>query len=83
LKEYSGKTIVLPTKSDNMIWLTSPYKDQDLYIGCALAARALAEGQTIKPVAGSSAWLVISYVITGFVALQIIVVLLSLLFGGF
>jgi hypothetical protein len=83
MKEFSGKTIVIPTKSDKVIWLTSPHKDQDLYKGCALAARAMAEGQTIKPVAGSSAWLIISYVIAGFVGLQIIIILLSFLFGGF
>jgi hypothetical protein len=83
MKEYSGKTIVIPTKSDKVIWLTTPHKDQDLYKGCAFAARAMAEGQTIKPVAGSSAWLTISYVIAGFVALQIMVILLSFLFGGF
>ncbi len=79
----SGKTIVIPTKSDKVIWLTSPHKDQDLYKGCALAARAMAEGQSIKPVAGSSAWLIISYVIAGFVALQVIFILFSFLFGSF
>ncbi len=83
MKDYPGKTIVIPTKSDDVIWLSSPHKDQDLYKGCALAARAMAEGQTIKPVATSSAWLIISYVIAGFVALQIIFILLSILFGGF
>jgi hypothetical protein len=83
MKDYPGKTIVIPTKSDDVIWLSSPHKDQDLYKGCALAARAMAEGQTIKPVAGSSAWLIISYVIAGFVALQIMFILLSILFGGF
>ena len=83
LKEYTGKTIVIPVKSENIIWLSSPYKNQDLYKGSALAARALAEGQTIKPIAGTSAWLIISYVIAGFVALQIIIILLSFLFGGF
>ena len=83
LKEYSGKTIVIPVKSENIIWISSPYKNQDLYKGSALAARALAEGQTIKPIAGTSAWLIISYVIAGFVALQIIFILMSFLFGGF
>ncbi len=83
MKDYPGKTIVIPTKSDDVIWLSSPHKDQDLHKGCALAARAMAEGQTIKPVATSSAWLIISYVIAGFVALQIMVILLSILFGGF
>lgn len=83
MKEFAGKKIVIPTKNDQILWISSPHKETDIYKGCAQAARAMAEGQAIKPVSSSSAWLIISYIIAGFVGLQILFVLLSLVLGGF
>ena len=82
LRGYIGKKIVLPSMNDQYHWIGTLQKDQDVYKGCALASRAMAEGQPIKPVSGSSAWLIVSYIIAGIVGLEILVVLISLLFGG-
>ena len=82
LKGYPGKKIVLPSMNDQYLWISSQHKLQDIYKGCALASRAMAEGQPIKPVSTSSAWLIISYIIAGVVGLEILAVLISLFLGG-
>ncbi len=82
LKKYPQKIIIIPTKNELVIWITSTLKEWDLFKGSALTAKALAEGQAVKPISGSSTWLVISYIIAGLVGFQIVVVLLSLLIGG-
>ncbi len=82
LNEFPGKEIVIPSRNDQYLWISSPHKEQDLYKGCALAARAMAEGQPVKPISGSSAWLIISYFIAGLVSLQILALILSLFLGN-
>jgi hypothetical protein len=79
---YEGKVIVLPVVEGRYIWLNSRQREADIQKACALAARSLAEGQTIKPVSSNSPWLIISYIIAGLVGLQILAVLLSAVFSG-
>ena len=50
LKGYPGKKMVLPSPNEKYLWMISSHKEQDIYKSCALASRAMAEGQPIKPV---------------------------------
>ncbi len=80
MTEYPGKIIVLPAAHSRYIWLSSHLKEADIQKGCALTARSLAEGQEVKPITTSSPWLIVAYIITGLVGLQI---LASVLVMGF
>ena len=79
INAYQGEVIVLPASQSRYIRVSSFLKEADIHKGCALIARSLAEGQEVKPISSNSPWLIISYVIAGLVALQILASALMML----
>ena len=84
LNEYSGQRILVPEPVEGWIYLgASARQGRALAKETAQAVRALAEGQVVKPSGPSSAWAVVGYVLGAIFALQILLVLISIVISSF
>ena len=82
IEDYQGKILLLPERSDHLIWINSHLKVGETGKACALAARALADGQEVKPFNSTSPWLIFVYIIGGLLALQILGTIISVFSFG-
>lgn len=73
LRSFNGVRFILPDETAGVYWL-------DDYGQVALSARALAEGQQIRPRSSQKtpAWIIVVYVFAALFALQLLFILLSL-----
>ncbi len=73
MRSFSGSRLIVPDEAAGVYWL-------DDFGQAALSARALAEGQEVRPQSAkkTSAWTVVSYVFAALFALQLLLILLSL-----
>ena len=79
LKDYTGQRIVVPLPSEKWIWLgNAPRSTRDLVAETARAVRSLAEGRGIHPTVPSGPWTIVSYILAGLFALELLLMLFSL-----
>jgi hypothetical protein len=73
LRSFRGTRFIVPDEAAGIYWL-------DDYGQAALSARALAEGQDVRPQSArkTSAWTIVAYVFAALFALQLLLILLSL-----
>jgi hypothetical protein len=71
--------VVVPLPEPGWVWLGAARRSpRELAKETAQAVRQLAEGQPVKPPAPTSAWVITGYVLASLFALQIALVLFSL-----
>jgi Domain of unknown function (DUF5671) len=73
MRSFSGSRLIVPDEAAGVYWL-------DDYGQAALSARALAEGQEVRPQSAkkTSAWTIVAYVFAALFALELLFVLLAL-----
>lgn len=73
MRSFNGSRLIVPDEAAGIYWL-------DDYGQAALSARALAEGQEVRPQSAkkTSAWTIVAYVFAALFALELLFVLLSL-----
>jgi hypothetical protein len=73
MRSFNGSRLIVPDEAVGVYWL-------DDYGQAALSARALAEGQEVRPQSAkkTSAWTIVAYVFAALFALQLLFILLSL-----
>jgi hypothetical protein len=77
---FEGARLVVPTPAVGWHWLLSGGRpSNDLARQAARLVRQLAEGEEIPQPRGASAWLVVVYILAGLFALEILMVLISLI----
>jgi hypothetical protein len=77
MRSFNGIKLIVPDEAKGVYWLHD-------FGGAALSARALAEGQEIRPQAArkSSAWTIAAYVFAALFGLQLLFILLTLVISA-
>ncbi len=76
LKNFKGQRLVVP--QDVPGWLWAGARPRNIGVQVAQMTRTLAEGQELRPLGGSSPWMVVIYLFAGLFALEIALLLFSL-----
>jgi hypothetical protein len=79
-EQFKGKIVVLPDPSESYTWVGVPAKNQDEILQDAVRViRQLAEGEEARSSGPVNAWITVGYILGAIFALQILLVLFSLL----
>ena len=80
LSQNHSQRVVVPLPEPGWVWLGAAQRSQrELAKETAQAVRQLAEGQPVKPAASTSAWVITGYVLAVLFALEIGLVLFSII----
>ena len=86
LNEYLGQRLIVPLPAEGITWLGSGTRSpRELAAEACAAVRHLSEGQSVKPAAPSSPWVIAGYVLAALFALELLFLGFSLVmsFSGF
>ncbi|MRS03810.1 hypothetical protein EG832_11410, partial [bacterium] len=79
-QQFKGKIVVLPDPSETYTWVGVPAKNQEEILQDAVRViRQLAEGEEARSSGPVNAWITVGYILGAIFALQILLVLFSLL----
>ena len=79
-QQFKGKIVVLPDPSETYTWVGVPAKNQEeIHQDAVRVIRQLAEGEEARSSGPVNAWITIGYILGAIFALQILLVLFSLL----
>ena len=79
-QQFKGKIVVLPDPSETYTWVGVPAKNQDeIHQDAVRVIRQLAEGEQARSSGPVNAWITVGYILGAIFALQILLVLFSLL----
>jgi hypothetical protein len=84
LHNFSGKVIVAPQDIGNWYWIKSnPDQDQSQVMDTVVSLRQILENRPVRPVARTSPWMLVAYILAGLFLLLIASILVSALVNLF
>jgi hypothetical protein len=84
LANFQGRRVVVPLPAPGWAWAGQPARSaRELALETALLVRQLAEGQAPRAAAPSNPWVIAAYVLGGLFGALLLLILFSLLMGGF
>jgi hypothetical protein len=82
IRSFSGKRIVVPNESENLIWAGGVSKQ--IIQQAAKTVRQLAEGQELRRQSGmNSSWMIIVYIAAGLFGLELLFGITTMVFAAF
>ena len=78
---FAGKVVVLPETIDQWIWLNPLQKNSEIAHSLAASLKSLAEGRPVQIQKQGATWIILGYILGGFILLNILSLVLGLLFN--